>query len=99
MQSALLEKGVPASRIDLDYAGLRTLDSVVRAKEVFGQDRITIISQKFHNQRAIFLASHCGIDAIGFNAPEVALQNSQDPPAGAICQSEGSTRRLFFSDT
>jgi SanA protein len=76
MQSALLKKGVPAGRIHLDHAGVRTLDSVVRAKEVFGQDRITIISQKFHNQRAIFLASHLGIAAIGFNAPEVALQNS-----------------------
>jgi SanA protein len=52
------------------------LDSVVRAKEIFGQDTITVISQRFHNQRAIFLASHHGIDAIGFNAKEVDVRYS-----------------------
>ncbi len=76
MKNALLDKGVPADRIFPDYAGRRTLDSVVRAKEIFDQDRITIISQRFHNERAIFLANHRGIDAIGFNAPEVALRYS-----------------------
>jgi SanA protein len=74
MKNALLEKGVPLDRIYPDYAGFRTLDSVVRAKEIFGQSEVTIISQHFHNQRAIFLAAHRGIDAIGFDAPDVALQ-------------------------
>ena len=55
----------------LDYAGFRTLDSVVRAKEVFGQTRLTIISQRFHNERAIYLAEKNGITAIGFNARDV----------------------------
>jgi len=72
MKNALLEKAVPTDRIYLDYAGFRTLDSVVRAKEIFDQDNITIISQNFQNQRAIFLAQHHGIDAIGFDAPDVA---------------------------
>jgi SanA protein len=76
MKDALVERGVPTARIYPDYAGLRTLDSVVRAKQIFGQDRITIVSQKFHNERAIFLAGHRGIDAIGFDAPEVALRHS-----------------------
>jgi SanA protein len=76
MKDALIDKGVPADRVYLDYAGFRTLDSVVRVKEIFGQERVTIISQKFQNQRAIFLADHHGIDAIGFNAPEVALRYS-----------------------
>lgn len=71
MKNALLEKGVPLDRIYLDYAGFRTLDSVVRVKEIFGQASVTIISQHFHNQRAIFLAAHRGIDAIGFDAPDV----------------------------
>ena len=71
MKNALLEKGVPPDRIYLDYAGFRTLDSVVRVKEIFGQTSVTIISQHFHNQRPIFLAEHHGIDAIGFDAPEV----------------------------
>ncbi|HTQ96692.1 MAG TPA: ElyC/SanA/YdcF family protein [Candidatus Acidoferrum sp.] len=74
MKNALIEKGVPPDRIYLDYAGFRTLDSVVRVKEIFGQDNVTIVSQNFHNQRAIFLATHHGIDAIGFDAPDVAPQ-------------------------
>jgi SanA protein len=77
MKNALIEVGVPPDRIYLDYAGFRTLDSVVRVKEIFGQDNITIISQNFHNQRAIFLAQHHGIDAIGFDAPDVAPQYAE----------------------
>ncbi len=60
-----------SSRIFLDYAGFRTLDSVVRAKEIFGQVNITVISQKFHNERAIYLAEKNGISAIGFNARDL----------------------------
>lgn len=71
MKNALLEKGIPVEHIYLDYAGFRTLDSVVRVKEIFGQTQVTIISQHFHNERAIFLATHRGIDAIGFDAPDV----------------------------
>lgn len=71
MKKALIQKGVPESTIYLDYAGFRTLDSVVRAKEIFGQSRITIISQRFHNERAIYLAEQNGIDAIGYNAKDV----------------------------
>ncbi|WP_340154280.1 ElyC/SanA/YdcF family protein [uncultured Winogradskyella sp.] len=67
----LIEKGIPAERIFLDYAGFRTLDSIVRAKEIFGQDAITIISQKFHNERAIYIAQHFGINAIAYNAKDV----------------------------
>jgi SanA protein len=73
MRRALMAAGIDSSRITLDFAGFRTLDSVVRAKEVFGQSRLTIISQRFHNERAVFIARRYGIDAIGFNAP--------DPPA------------------
>ena len=68
MRKALLEKGVPDSVIFLDYAGFRTLDSVVRANEIFGQTSYTIVSQRFHNERAIFIARKKKIDAIGFNA-------------------------------
>lgn len=64
----LIKLGIPENKIFLDYAGFRTLDSVVRAKEIFGQESITIISQQFHNERAIYLAEHFGLKAIGFNA-------------------------------
>lgn len=72
MKNALVKRGVPEHAIFLDYAGLRTLDSVVRAKEIFGQDSLTVISQKFHNERAVYLASENGINAIGFNAKDVS---------------------------
>ncbi|MDD2656118.1 MAG: ElyC/SanA/YdcF family protein [Patescibacteria group bacterium] len=71
IQKDLLEAGIPTSSIFLDYAGFRTLDSVVRSKEIFGQDSVTIISQKFHNERAIYIANKKGIDAIGYNARDV----------------------------
>ncbi|ELY5937994.1 SanA/YdcF family protein [Cronobacter malonaticus] len=77
MAEALNRHGVPAAAIFCDYAGFSTLDSVVRAREVFQENRITIISQAFHNQRAIYLAQHYGIDAIGFNAEDPALRHTQ----------------------
>lgn len=68
----LIKAGIPENKIYLDYAGFRTLDSVVRIKEIFGQTSITIISQEFHNERAIYLAEHFNIKAIGFNAKRVS---------------------------
>lgn len=68
----LIEAGIPESKIYLDYAGFRTLDSVVRVKEVFGQTSVTIISQQFHNERALYLANHFDIEAIGYNARGVS---------------------------
>ena len=73
MKKALVTKGVPAAKIVCDYAGITTLDSVVRAKAVFGQDAVTIVSQRFHNERAIYLARAFGIDATGYNAPDVPV--------------------------
>lgn len=71
MKLALMEKGVPENHIFEDFAGFRTLDSVVRAKEIFGQKELVIISQKFHNQRAVFLAQQNGMTAYGYNAKDV----------------------------
>lgn len=71
MRDSLIACGVPNERIVSDYAGFRTLDSVVRCKAIFGQDSVTIISQPFHNERAIYLAGHNQIDAIAFNAQDV----------------------------
>ena len=68
----LIRAGIPENRIYLDYAGFRTLDSVVRIKEIFGQNSVTIISQKFHNERAIYLAEYFGTKAIGFNAKDIS---------------------------
>jgi SanA protein len=71
MQRALVKLGVPASVMTLDYAGYRTFDSVVRCKEVFNQEKITIISQNFHNTRALFIGNYEGIEAIAFAAQDV----------------------------
>ncbi|RLK00314.1 SanA/YdcF family protein [Tenacibaculum discolor] len=68
----LIKAGIPEDKIYLDYAGFRTLDSVVRIKEIFGQTSVTIISQQFHNERALYLANHFEIDAIGYNAKGVS---------------------------
>ncbi|WP_291530294.1 SanA/YdcF family protein [Bacteroides sp. UBA939] len=72
MRQALIRQSVPKDFIYLDYAGFRTLDSVVRTREIFGQDSITVISQQFHNERAIYLAQEYGIHATGYNAQDVS---------------------------
>ncbi len=69
MRDSLMAHGVPEDRIILDFAGFRTLDSVVRAKEVFGCDSLTIISQADHCARALYLAEANGIDAVAMAAP------------------------------
>jgi SanA protein len=76
MKNSLVQAGVPAERVYCDYAGFRTVDSIVRAREIFGQTQITVISQEFHNERAIFIAQHRGIDAIAFNAGEADAYDS-----------------------
>lgn len=68
MKKALVQAGVPEGRVTCDYAGFRTLDTVVRAKEVFGLTSFTIISQPGHAARAVYLARCKDIDAIAFVA-------------------------------
>jgi len=71
MKADLMAEGVPEHVIYLDYAGFRTWDSVVRMKEIFSQSNFTVISQRFHNERAIYLAKRYGLDIVGFNAKDV----------------------------
>ncbi|MBP6116112.1 MAG: YdcF family protein [Neisseriaceae bacterium] len=73
MKQALMAQGVPEARIYLDYAGLRTLDSVVRMDKIFGQKSFVIVSQPFHNARAVFIAQQKGLNAYGYNAVDVRL--------------------------
>lgn len=70
MRNDLVARGVPAQFITCDFAGLRTLDSVQRAQRVFGQSHIVYVSQRFHVERALYLARASGIDAVGFVAAE-----------------------------
>ncbi|MGI9256231.1 MAG: SanA/YdcF family protein [Salinispira sp.] len=71
MKEALVGRGIPAERIVLDYAGFSTLDSIIRARTVFGQHRFVIISQRFHNERAVYIAVGNDIDALAYNAGDV----------------------------
>ena len=73
----LIVAGVPDSVIYLDYAGFRTYDSMVRAKDVFRLSSFTIISQPFHNERALYIATRKGLDVIAFNALDVQLRRWQ----------------------
>jgi SanA protein len=71
MKKALMSRGIPDSVLYLDYAGFRTFDSVIRMKAIFGQTNFTIISQQFHVERALFIASKNGLNSVGFASREV----------------------------
>lgn len=69
MKRDLLKAGVPEEAIYLDYAGFRTLDSIVRAKKIFDADEFIIVTQKFHCERALFIAEHYDIEAVCLAVP------------------------------
>lgn len=71
MRDSLMAAGVPVNAIQLDSAGFRTLDSVVRALKVYGIACATVVSQQFHNERAIYLAKNNGLPLVGYNAAPV----------------------------
>lgn len=75
MKEDLVRLGVKENDIICDYAGLRTLDSIIRFKKVFGQSQGIVVSQKFHNSRAIYVAKANGIELYGFNAIDVERYN------------------------
>lgn len=73
MQDSLVSRGVSEADIILDGKGFRTLDAVVRATNVYDKHSYIVISQKFHNERALYLAEHLGLDVeslYGFNATD-----------------------------
>ena len=72
MRADLMAAGIDSSRIFLDYAGFRTFDSMIRLREIFSQDTVTVISQHFHNERALYIARREGMSAIAFNAEDVS---------------------------
>ena len=93
MYNDLVAAGIPGRKIILDYAGFRTLDSVVRCKEVFGQDKFTIVSQQFHNQRALYIARKKDIEAIAFNA-----ESDKEPLDYKVNLREIAARTLMLYD-
>lgn len=73
MKDLLMKLGVPREAMTLDYAGFRTLDSVVRAKKVFGQEKFYIVSQRFHIPRALYIANATGVETYGVEAQTTVL--------------------------
>ncbi len=93
MKRQLVRMGLPAAVITCDYAGLRTLDSVIRARAIFGQQSLIIVSQRFHLYRAIFIARHHHIDAVGYAA------ETEEPLLGDVTlQREWMARILAVID-
>lgn len=72
MKNDLVAAGIDSNKIYLDYAGFRTFDSMVRCKKIFSQDSILVISQQFHNERAIYIGEQNGLFVRGFNAADVS---------------------------
>lgn len=77
IRDSLVARGIPVDRIILDYDGIRTIKSIAKAKEVYGLDSLTLISQKYHNERAIYLADISNLHAIGFNAEPSPIQRNR----------------------
>ena len=94
MQQDLIKAGVPKRYITLDYAGFRTLDSIVRAKAIFDLEDYIIISQKFHLERALFIAKVKGQKVSGFIAKD--LPNT--PSAYRMIAREYLARAKAFLD-
>jgi len=76
MTAKLVSLKVPEEAISSDNSGYRTLDSIVRAKEIYGLDEVTIISDGFHVSRALFVARKLGLNAIAFSSEPVKLKYS-----------------------
>jgi SanA protein len=71
MRDALVSAGVPTNAITRDYAGFRTLDSVLRAEKVFGLKNFTIVTEEFHCPRSLWIARQHGLNAVAFAAPDL----------------------------
>lgn len=99
MRDALVEQGVPADALTLDYAGFRTLDSFARAREVFGVERLTLITDDFHAARSVLLARHFGIDALAYCSKPVPLKWSLKTRVREVVAREKALLDLYLLRT
>ena len=74
MRDSLVARGIPTNDIIMDGKGYRTINSVINANKIYGLKRFTIISQKFHNERAIYQVEH-----LGLNVENVQAYNAKNP--------------------
>lgn len=68
MKKFAIEKGIPSENIFMDHAGFSSYESIYRAKEIFGANKIVIVTQKYHLYRALYIANQLGIEAYGVGA-------------------------------
>jgi SanA protein len=104
MRQGLLSFGVPDAQIVVDGRGLRTFDSVLRAAEVYGLSQFTLVSQRFHNQRAIYIAKAFGLSVVGYNALDPApfhfdKMRYREPIARLLAVIDTRIRRRIERDT
>lgn len=108
MRDSLMRQGVDSTRIVLDYDGFRTLNSIAKMRDVYHQDSIIIISQRYHNERALYQANHLGIDAIAFNAeapegirsPKWWVNRGREVLARVkVCWEMKTDKKIIFRDT
>ena len=84
MRNGLVSRGIPGSRIVLDHAGFRTLDSLVRARRVFGVTEAVVVTDGFHLPRALYLARQNGIEAVGLSSAGVSTRIAPWPATREI---------------
>ena len=77
MRDSLVARGVPVGDIILDGKGYRTISSIVNANEVYGLNSFTVISQEFHNERALYQAEHLGLDVENLQAYNAKMPQSR----------------------
>ena len=82
MRRELVKEGVPDSAITMDFAGFRTLDSIVRAEAVFGLRQFTVITQRYHSYRSVFIGRKLGLKVVAYIAPATANggYGARNPP-------------------
>lgn len=85
MRDSLMRLGVPANKIILDYDGTRTLNSIAKVKNVYNTDSVILISQEYHNERALYQANYLGVDAIGYCAKTPGRKSSWLRNRGREC--------------
>lgn len=99
MTAALIALGVPEEAITKDKSGFRTLDSIIRAERIFGQDRYTIITDDFHVSRAVFLAMQNGQDVVGYASEHVAVKISAGSRLREVFARCKAVLDIFILDT
>ena len=77
MRDSLVARGIPLNAIILDGKGYRTINSIVNANKVFGLKSFTIISQEFHNERALYQAENLGLDVENIQAYNAKMPKSR----------------------